>query len=175
MISFLQTCIRLIDKLNDFVGKSVSWLSLGLVLLVCFDVVRRFIFERTDAWIMELEWHMFAMVFLLGAGYTLKEQKHVRVDLFYSNFEPAEKAFVNMIGGIVLLVPMCMLLIYLSFNYAYSSFLIGEGSADPGGLSYRFLIKMIIPLGLFFLLLQGLAETARSFVLYQSQKIKEWN
>lgn len=175
MISILQRFINGIDKLNDFVGKSVSWMSLALVLLVCFDVLRRFIFERTDAWIMELEWHMFAMIFLLGAGYTLKEQKHVRVDLFYSNFEPREKALVNMVGGIVFLVPMCVLLIYLSFYYAYSSYQIGEGSADPGGLSYRYLIKMIIPLGLFFLLLQGLAETARSFIIYKSHKVKEWS
>ncbi len=175
MISILQRFINGIDKLNNLVGKSVSWMSLALVLLVCFDVLRRFIFERTDAWIMELEWHMFAMIFLLGAGYTLKEQKHVRVDLFYSNFEPREKALVNMVGGIVFLVPMCVLLIYLSFYYAYSSYQIGEGSADPGGLSYRYLIKMIIPIGLFFLLLQGLAETARSFIIYKSHKVKEWS
>ena len=167
--------IKGIDKLNDFVGKSVSWMSLALVLLVCFDVLRRFLFERTDAWIMELEWHMFAMLFLLGAGYTLKEQKHVRVDLFYSNFEPAQKALVNMVGGIILLLPLCILLIYLSFFYAYDSFLIGEGSADPGGLSHRFIIKMIIPLGIFFLLLQALAETARSYISYQTTKEKEWN
>lgn len=175
MISLLQKMIKGIDKLNDFVGKSVSWMSLALVLLVCFDVLRRFLFERTDAWIMELEWHMFAMLFLLGAGYTLKEQKHVRVDLFYSNFEPAQKALVNMVGGIILLLPLCILLIYLSFFYAYDSFLIGEGSADPGGLSHRFIIKMIIPLGIFFLLLQALAETARSYISYQTTKEKEWN
>lgn len=170
MISFLQTFINATDRINDFIGKSVSWLSLALVLLVCFDVVRRFIFERTDAWIMELQWHMFAMIFLLGAGYTLKEQKHVRVDLFYSNFEPKQKALINIVGGIVLLLPLCILLIYLSLFYAYDSYLIGEGSADPGGLPYRFLIKMIIPIGLSFLLLQGLAETARAFLVYKSNK-----
>lgn len=171
MISILQTFINATDRINDFIGKSVSWLSLGLVLLVCFDVVRRFIFERTDAWIMELQWHMFAMLFLLGAGYTLKEQKHVRVDLFYSTFEPRHKALINLIGGLVLLIPLCILLIYLSVYYAYDSYLIGEGSADPGGLPYRFIIKMIIPIGMSFLLLQGLAETARAFIGYKTDKV----
>lgn len=171
MISILQTFINATDRINDFIGKSVSWLSLGLVLLVCFDVVRRFMFERTDAWIMELQWHMFAMLFLLGAGYTLKEQKHVRVDLFYSTFEPRHKALINLIGGLVLLIPLCILLIYLSVYYAYDSYLIGEGSADPGGLPYRFIIKMIIPIGMSFLLLQGLAETARAFIGYKTDKV----
>lgn len=170
MMSKLKSFIAIIDQINDFVGRSVSWLSIGLVLLICFDVVRRFFFQRTDAWIMELEWHMFAMIFLLGAGYTLKHQKHVRVDLFYSNYDEHNKALINLVGGLVLLLPLCLLLIYISFSYARSSYLLGEGSPDPGGLPYRFVIKSMIPIGMLLLLLQGVAETARSFIVYKSTK-----
>jgi len=166
----LKHFTRLVDMLNEFVGRSVSWLNLGLVLLVCIDVVRRFLFERTDAWIMELEWHMFAMVFLLGAGYTLKENKHVRVDLFYSNFSEKNKSLINIVGGIVLLMPLCILLLIISIKYSYSSYLIGEGSPDPGGMPYRFVIKSMIPIGIFLLLLQGLAETVKAYIVYKSIK-----
>jgi len=140
------------------------------VLLVCIDVLRRFLFERTDAWIMELEWHLFAMVFLLGAGYTLKENKHVRVDLFYSQFSEKNKALINLVGGMVLLLPLCLLLVYISVQYSYSSYMIGEGSPDPGGLPYRFVIKSMIPFGMFLLLLQGLSEIAKAFIVYKSTK-----
>lgn len=166
----LKSCIEIIDRINEFAGKSVSWLNLALVLIVCIDVVRRFLFQRTDAWIMELEWHMFAMVFLLGAGYTLKENKHVRVDLFYSNFDDKTKALINIVGGLVLLLPLCILLVFISIKYSYSSYLIGEGSPDPGGLPYRFIIKSMIPFGMFLLLLQGLAEIMKSFIIYKSTK-----
>jgi len=166
----IKSFIRTIDQLNDFVGRSVSWLNLVLVLLVCIDVLRRFLFERTDAWIMELEWHLFAMVFLLGAGYTLKENKHVRVDLFYSQFSEKNKALINLVGGMVLLLPLCLLLVYISVQYSYSSYMIGEGSPDPGGLPYRFVIKSMIPFGMFLLLLQGLSEIAKAFIVYKSTK-----
>lgn len=166
----LKSFIKLIDHINEFVGKSVSWLNLALVLIVCVDVVRRFIFQRTDAWIMELEWHMFAMVFLLGAGYTLKENKHVRVDLFYSTFDKKTQALINMVGGLVLLLPLCLLLVYISIKYSYNSYMLGEGSPDPGGLSYRFIIKSMIPFGMFLLMLQGVAETMKAFIVYKSTK-----
>lgn len=166
----LKSFIQQIDRLNEFVGKSVSWLNLALVLIVCIDVLRRFFFQRTDAWIMELEWHMFAMVFLLGAGYTLKENKHVRVDLFYSNFDDKTKALINIVGGLFLLLPLCILLVFISIKYSYSSYLIGEGSPDPGGLPYRFIIKSMIPFGMFLLLLQGVAEIMKSYIVYKSTK-----
>ena len=160
--------ISLVDNINNKVGKLVSWLTLALVLLVCFDVLRRYFLNRTDAWIMELEWHMFAIIFLLGAAYTFKESKHVRVDLFYSQFSHKNKALLNIIGGLVLLVPFCILLIYITSSYAYDSYLLGEGSPDPGGLPHRFIIKSLIPFAFILLLLQAIAEVLKNIKLYKA-------
>ncbi len=160
--------ISIVDGINDRIGKLVSWLTLSLVLLVCFDVLRRYFLNRTDAWIMELEWHMFALIFLLGAAYTFKESKHVRVDLFYSQFDKKNKALLNIIGGLVLLVPFCILLIIITVYYAYDSYLLGEGSPDPGGLPYRYIIKSLIPFAFFLLLLQAIAEVLKNIKSYKA-------
>lgn len=146
-----------IHRLNEFTGRAVSWLNLALVLLVCGDVISRYIFNESAAWVMELEWHLFALVFLFGAGYALKHGRHVRVDLFYQRMAPPDRALVDAVGGLVLLIPWCILIIWLSFDYARVSFLVGEGSPDPGGLPARYLIKFAIPVSMVLLLLQAIA------------------
>ena len=157
----------MISKLNEWVGRAVSWLTFVLVLLVVVDVTLRYLFNSTAVWIGELEWHLFALIFLLGAGYALRHDRHVRVDLFYEKFSPRDKALVNLVGHVVLLLPWCALLFYVSFKYAFDSFQMREGSPDPGGLPFRFLIKGAIPLGFLLLLLQGLAEIARNWWVYR--------
>ena len=161
--------IRLINGVNEWIGKAVSWLTLALVLLVCADVCRRYFFNQTDAWVMELQWHFFALIFLFGAGYTLKHDKHVRVDLFYDRFSNREKSLVNLVGGIVLLIPFCIMIIYVSYAYMMQSYLISESSADPGGLAYRFLIKGSISIGILFLLLQAISMVAQSWLTLTSK------
>ncbi len=160
--------IKIIDQLNEWIGRTVSWLTLALVVLVCIDVLRRYFFEQTDAWIMELQWHFFALIFLFGAGYTLKHDQHVRVDLFYDRFSLRDKALINLVGGIVLLLPFCLMIIYVSYAYMTQSFLISERSADPGGMSYRFLIKGSIAVSMIFLLLQAVSMIARNWMTYNS-------
>lgn len=159
-----------ISRINEWVGRSVSWLTFLLVLLVCVDVIIRYLLNDTRAWIMELEWHMFALIFLLGAGYAFKHDRHVRVDLFYSNFSEKDQALVNMIGGILFLIPWCIMIIFASFKYANVSFLIRETSPDPGGLPARYLIKYSISLGGFLLLLQAIANTIESYLTYSSSE-----
>ncbi len=146
----------------------MSWLTTVLVLLVCFDVVRRYLFKSSAAWVIEMEWHLFAVIFLLGAGYTLKHQKHVRVDLFYEKFDMVDRASVNFIGSLCFLVPWCLVMIWVSTQYAYQSFLLNEGSPDPGGLPARYVIKFFIPLGLFLLFLQAIAEAIRAYKVIKS-------
>lgn len=158
---------KAIHQLNEQIGRGVSWLNGVLVLLVCADVVSRFLFQETAAWVMELEWHLFALIFLLGSGYALRHNRHVRVDLFYNRFAPRDRALADLIGGAVLLIPWCILIIYFSSSYAWSSFLIREGSPDPGGLPARYLIKFAIPLGFFLLLLQGVASVLEAWKTYR--------
>ncbi len=154
-----------IDQINGFAGKAVAWLTLGLVLLTVFDVLIRYLFQESQAWVMELEWHLFAAIFLLGAGFALRHDRHVRVDLFYSKMTPRHKAQVDFWGTLVLLLPWCLLVIWASYPSALESYRIGEGSPDPGGLSYRFVIKLVLLLGFCLLLLQGISQVIQSSLL----------
>ncbi|MEO1514047.1 MAG: TRAP transporter small permease subunit [Bacteroidota bacterium] len=153
-----------IDRLNEWAGRSVSWLTSLLVLLVCFDVITRYLLKDTATWIMELEWHLFALIFLIGAGYALKHDRHVRVDLFYARFSARDKALVNLVGGIVFLIPWCLLIVYTSFGYALDAWQTNEGSPDPGGLPARYVIKFSITMGMTLLLLQGVSQLIRSIL-----------
>lgn len=168
--SFWKDIARGIGRLNEWVGRSVSWLTTVLVLLVCFDVITRYLANSTQAWIMELEWHLFALVFLLGAGFAFKHDRHVRVDLFYAKMSEKNRALVDLIGGIIFLIPWCLLIFYFSISYAWTSYQIGETSPDPGGLPARYLIKFSIALGMLFLLLQGIASIIDAAMLLSRQR-----
>lgn len=169
MARALRTIAAAIHTLNERVGQAASWLTTALMLLVCFDVVVRYMFNQTQAWIMELEWHLFGLIFLFGAGYAFKHDRHVRVDLFYSKFNERDKAWVNLIGGLLFLLPWSAVLVYVTFDYAAVSWRIGEGSPDPGGLPARYLIKYAISAGLLLLLLQGLASVIDSFLVLRGE------
>jgi TRAP-type mannitol/chloroaromatic compound transport system permease small subunit len=153
---------KIIDAVNSWIGKIVAWLTLVLVILICTDVALRYIFSFSQAGFYELEWHLFAAVFLLGAAYTLRYDKHVRVDVFYSRFSNKTKAWVNLIGTCLFLMPFCFVIVYTSIAFVGDSYAILESSPDPGGLPYRFIIKSTIPLGFGLLLLQGLSEILKS-------------
>jgi len=164
MIQLLSKIENGIGAINEILGRVASWLTFVLVLLVCFDVTIRYFFNDTHAWIMELEWHLFALIFLLGAGYTLKHDHHVRVDLFYTKFSQRDQAWVNLGGSVLFLIPWCWIIIVYSFQYAYTSFQVGEGSPDPGGLPARYLIKFAITFGIGLLFLQAIAIICKSVI-----------
>lgn len=156
---------KAIHYLNERVGRAVSWLTTALMLLVVYDVVARYFFSETQAWIMELEWHLFGLIFLFGAGYAFKHDKHVRVDLFYAKFSPKDKAWVNFIGGLLFLLPWTAVMGYTCYEFAVLSFQAGEGSPDPGGLPARYLIKFAMAAGMCLLFLQGLASIIDSWLV----------
>jgi TRAP-type mannitol/chloroaromatic compound transport system permease small subunit len=138
------------------------WLTSALVVLIFADVVLRYLFSSTSAWVMELEWHLFSLIFLLCAGYTLKNDQHVRVDLFYARLTRRGKAWVDLIGTLLFLLPWCAIVIYTSFKYAENSFAFREMSPDPGGLPARYIIKFAITAGFSLLMLQGVALVLKS-------------
>ena len=135
-----------------------------MVLVVCYDVVTRYFLKKSSVAVQELEWHLFAIIFLVGAAYTLKYDRHVRVDVLYMKFKPKTKAWVNFLGSLIFLLPVCLIGIWSSKNFVMNSFLIGEGSPDPGGLPARYILKAVIPIGFFLLLLQGMALSFRSLI-----------
>jgi len=155
----------ILEQLSIWVGERVKWLTTALVLLIFVDVVLRYLFAQTSAWVIELEWHLFALIFILGAAYTLQVDQHVRVDVFYTHFSPRKKAWVNLIGTLLFLIPWCLVIIYSSYNYAENSFAVKEISADPGGLPARYLIKFSVTVGFGLLLLQALALCLKSIAI----------
>jgi TRAP-type mannitol/chloroaromatic compound transport system permease small subunit len=161
-MGLLKAYIAFIDSLNEKIGVFVSWLTTALVLVVCYDVFTRYFLKQSSVAVQELEWHIFAVIFLVGAGYTLKYDRHVRVDVFYMKFKPKLKALINLLGSAIFLIPFCILGIWSSKNFVMNSFMIKESSPDPGGLPARYILKAIIPLGFLFLLLQGIALAFRS-------------
>lgn len=158
----MQYVISSIEALVRWVGEKSSYINLLLVLLICIDVFMRYVLSFTKTWVLELEWHLFALIFLLGAAYTLQEDQHVRVDLWYADRSQKYKAWVNILGSLIFLVPWCLILIRSSFNYATNSLAMMEGSANPGGLPYRFVIKYAITACFVLLLLQAICIIYRN-------------
>lgn len=158
----LNSIAEKIDALNERLGRLVAWLTSTLVVLFCLDVAMRYIFNISFAAVFELEWHLFAVIFLIGAGYTLKHDKHVRVDVFYAQMAPRRQAWINLCGVLLFLFPVCFVIIKTSLLFVYNSWIIGEGSPDPGGLPARYIIKAFIPIGFVLLSLQGLSLALRS-------------
>ena len=146
-----------IDVLNDRVGRLVAWTPLLLVLVTFVDVVMRYFFNTSYVFTQELEWHVFAFIFLMGAGYTLKNDGHVRVEVFYGKLSPNGRAWTNLIGVIFFLIPSCLVFIKTSIPFVMESYRIMEGSPDPGGIPFRFLLKSCIPIGYTLILLQGVS------------------
>lgn len=156
---------KAISHLNSFtekVGNWTSWIAVLMVAIISLDVIIRYLFNFTFIWIVELEIYLFGFLFLFGAGYTLKHDKHVRVDVFYAKLSEKRKAWVDLLGGILYLLPWCYIIITSSWKYAYSSFLMGESSPQPGGLPALYILKFAITLGFIFLLIQGVAAILKS-------------
>ena len=156
-MSILNSLSRWIDVLNERIGQVVAWVTLGLVLVVFVDVVMRYLFNTSFVFTQELEWHLFGFIFLIGAGYTLLHDGHVRVDIIYQRLGPKGRAWINLIGVIFFLIPGCIMVIITSWKFMYNSWSIMEGSPDPGGIPFRFLLKGTITVGFVLITLQGLS------------------
>lgn len=159
-----------LKKIISKTGKISSWFSLALVLLISTDVLLRYVFNFSTAALYEMEWHLFAIIFLLASPYTLQQNKHVRVDVFYNNFSKRKKNIVDLIGNIIFLIPFSFIIFYTSLPFVEDSYSILESSPDPGGLPYRFIIKSIIPIAFFLLMIQGILNTIKN---YNNIKIKK--
>ena len=162
-MKLLHRISEIIDSVINVIGRSVSWISLLLILLICVDVVMRYFLQTSKIWMVELEWHLFSILFLFGASYTLLHDKHVRVDLFYENFSERNKRLANAIGILTLVIPWCFIVLLTSWDYATNSFSFRENSPQPGGLPARYIIKYVIFFGYLLLLLQALSELIRCF------------
>ena len=151
---------HLIDALNERVGRAVQWLVLVVVLISAGNAVVRKLFDFSSNAFLEIQWYLFAAVFLLAAGYTLKHNEHVRIDVVAGRFGKRTQAWIDIIGGVLFLMPMAVLILYFSWPSFVSSFVSMEHSGNPGGL-LLWPAKLLIPAGFLLLLLQGIAETIK--------------
>ncbi len=158
----MRALVRQIDAFTNRSGRVLAWLALLMALLTALVVLLRYGFNIGSIAAQEAVTYMHGTLFMLGSAYALKSGAHVRVDIFYRNFSARTKAWVNSLGGIVFLLPLCIFICGISINYVAESWAIRESSPEPGGIPAVFLLKTLLPLMAINLLLQGLAETLRS-------------
>jgi TRAP-type mannitol/chloroaromatic compound transport system permease small subunit len=154
------------DRFSDLMGWIAGALNLVMLINVFYDAIMRYFFRTGSIALQELEWHLFSMVFLFGIAYALKEDGHVRVDVLYDRFSPRWKATVNIGGTLLLLLPLSVLVIEGSVWYVHEAYSSGEISGDPGGLPYRWLIKLVIPACFVFLLVSATGFVIRNINIF---------
>jgi len=170
MNTIISKTITAIDAFTEWSGRSVAWLVLAMVLLICYDVAMRYLFQQGSVALQELEWHLFALIFLLGAAYTLKHDEHVRVDIVYQSqrLSDRHRAIINILGIVLFLFPFCTLILISAWPFVENAYFYNEGSPDPGGLPYRFILKGSILLAFVMLMIQGFAELLRNILKLQN-------
>ncbi len=156
-----------IDRVSIITGRAVSWLTLAMVLLTFVIVVLRYVFDIGLIWLQETLTWFHAVVFMLGAAYTLQQEEHVRVDIFYRNMSERRRAWVNLLGVIFFIFPMCAFFAWTSWGYVISSWSIGEVSINAGGLPYPFvpLLKSMLLLMPVAVALQGISLLLKSLMV----------
>ncbi len=156
-----------IDTFIDTVGRVTAWSSFALALVMGGNVLLRYVFNTGTVWSQELEWHLMAPICLFGMSYALRHGEHVRVDVLYASFSQKNKDLVEVITAL-LAMALSVIVIYLSINYVNQSWSIGEGSANPGGIPARYVIKAMIPVGFALFFLQSLAQGIRGYRAWRS-------
>ncbi len=161
MSAILDRLSHYLEALSEWVGKAVAWLTLAMVLGTVVVLVFRYLFNEGAIALQESVLYLHAMVFMLAAAYTLKDNEHVRVDVFYRRFNPRQQAWVNIVGYVILLLPVTIFIMVTSWNFVSFSWRILEGSNEPGGLPVVYLLKSLLVIMPALLLTQGLAQTLR--------------
>lgn len=159
---FLLSLERGITRFSNLLGVLSTVLFIGLLFNVFYDVLMRYVFNDVSIGMQELEWHLYAAIFLLGIPYGIQHGGHVRVDLIYENLPLKGKAWIDLLGCVFLLMPFTLLVGYYGIGFSYEAYSLGETSGDPGGLPYRWIIKAVIPFAFFSMAISGLGMIIRS-------------
>ncbi|MFQ3209440.1 MAG: TRAP-type mannitol/chloroaromatic compound transport system permease small subunit [Colwellia sp.] len=149
----MDSVLKITAKIIDVLGNFCSLLMVLMIMNVFYDVIMRYFFNDVSIGMQELEWHLFAAMFMFGIAYTFKEDAHVRVDIFYDAMSAKNKALVNIFGSLFLALPITLIILYYSWDYTFEAYQMGEGSGDPGGLPHRWIVRSVIPLSSLFLML----------------------
>ena len=158
MLKMANKAAHVADRVNDHLGRLIAWLTILMVIVTCGVVAARYVFSVGSIALQESVMYMHAMVFMLGIGYTLKEQGHVRVDVLNERLPPATRNWIDLFGHVFFLVPVSVFIFYTSLDYVSFAWSLKEGSGQPGGLPGVYLVKTLIPIMSLTLLLQGISE-----------------
>lgn len=162
----IKQIVRICDRINEWTGSFIVAPAVFLFILVIFsNVIMRYVFNTSFVFMAELEWHVFAFIFLMGAGFTLLHDGHVRVDIFYSNMDRKKQAYINFLGVLLFLLPSCYLVLTTTIPWVIVSHKVGEISINPGGLPARFLLKATLPTGYVLMLIQGVSLFIKSLFI----------
>jgi TRAP-type mannitol/chloroaromatic compound transport system permease small subunit len=165
MSNFLTATAGAIDRLVAVIGRAVIWLSLAVVLVQFAVVVLRYAFGVGSIWLSESVIYGHAAMFMLAAAWTLQENGHVRVDVFYSDASSRTKALVDLLGALLLLLPFMAVIIWFALPYVARSWMVFERSRESSGLPFVYLLKTLIPLFALLMALQGIAQAIRAALL----------
>ena len=155
-----------IDTFIDVVGQVTAWSSFALAIVMGGNVILRYVFHTGSVWSQELEWHLMAPICLFGMSYALRHGEHVRVDVLFAGFSRRAKDFVEFVSSLILMA-ICLIVIWLSLSYVMQSWSIGEGSANPGGIPARYILKALIPIGFALMFVQGLGHAIRFYLAWR--------
>lgn len=160
---------RIVDKATSGLGRFISWMALLMVLIGAYNAIARYLgrfigVNLSSNLYLELQWYLFSLIFLLGAGYALKENAHVRVDVIYGRLEARARAWINVIGSVLMLIPFSIFVLWVSWPSIRNSWAVREASPDPGGLP-RYPLKAVIIVAFVLLLAQGVAELVKDLAI----------
>lgn len=158
-----------IDWFIDLVGRTVSWLALGVALVMGTNVLLRYGFSIGEIWAQELEWHLLVPLTLIGMSYALRHGEHVRVDVLFASFSERNKHLIDAISAVLAMI-FSALVVWLSIAFVEQSWLVREGSPNPGGMPALYLMKAMIPVGFALLFLQSLAQAIQSTLAFRSEQ-----
>ena len=161
-----------LDRISAAIGNTAAWMTLFMVIVTFVVVVLRKTLSLGFIWLQESVVWMHAIVFMLGAAYTLKHDGHVRVDIFYQQRSARARAWINLVGTVLLLMPVCVFILVSSLDYVGNSWSIHEGSREAGGLDGVFLLKTVIPLMAILLMLQGFSTALRSLLVIAGHPVQ---
>jgi len=165
LIQRLEGLAARIDRASLAFGRAISWLSLAMVLIAAFNAIARYGgravgLDLSSNGLLEAQWYLFAMLFLLGSAPTLASDRHVRVDVLYGRLNAKRRALIDIVGGLALLLPFCVMALVFSLPSVRGSWAVWEVSPDPGGLP-RWPIKTVVPVAFGLLVVQGAAFIVR--------------
>lgn len=176
----MDTWLRIahrIDRINERMGQGIYWLTLVMVLVGAYNALVRYLDRFTGLGLssntyIELQWYLYSLVFLLGAAYTLRHNAHVRVDVLFMKVGARGRAWINLLGTLLFLLPFCVFVMWTSWPTVSNSWAVLEMSPDPGGLP-RYPIKSVIPVAFALLFLQGVSMAVKQIALLRGRVTEE--